>query len=437
MCDEVIGLISLALMFCLIFVGFPIAFTLLFLGLATGMIALGPKTFYLMTLTVFQTMRDPVLSAIPFFLFMGYLLENAGLMQRLFRGIQKLLWRVNGSLYLAVGITATIFAAATGIVGSAVTLLGVMAGRTMISSKYDTKMCAGIITAGGTLGILIPPSIMLVVLGPVAGVSVVDLFAAAVIPGVLLATLFMAYCFIRCLINPKLGPALSESEKPSSMGEVVKELIVGSLPVSVLIAATLGTILFGLATPTEASAMGAAGSMLLAVIYRKITLASLKDSLYRTLEISSMILLLMIGSNFYGAVFSTLGSAQMLTDFFLGLNLPPTLMLMAIMLLVFLLGWPLEWIPIVLIVIPIVLPIVKGLGIDILWFCVLMAVTMQTCWLSPPVALSAYFLKGVVPEWDMKDIYAGMAQFMVLQVVGALLVLFFPALVSWLPEVMR
>jgi tripartite ATP-independent transporter DctM subunit len=272
-------------------------------------------------------------------------------------------------------------------------------------------------------------------MGPVAGVSVVDLFTAAVIPGIMLALLFMAYTTIRCLINPALGPALPESEQGKSLQVVLKELLVGAVPVTILILCTLGSILGGLATPTEAAAMGAAGSFFLVIGYKKLTLKSLKDSLYRTLEISSMILVLVVGSNFFGSVFSRLGSANLLTEFFLKLDLPPMIMLVALMLLVFVLGWPLEWIPIVVIIIPIILPVIIGMKIDLLWFCILMAVTMQTCWLSPPVALSAYYLKGVMPEWDLKDIYLGMMQFMWLQCLGALLILFFPSLATWLPSV--
>ena len=432
---EVLGLVALAVLFAVIFVGYPIAFTLGAVALGTGYIALGPVVFDLAVLQTYSVMKDTVLAAIPFVLFMGFLLEQPGIMERLFNGIQQLLSGLNGSLYLAVLITATIFAAATGIVGSSVTLLGVMAGPSMIKSGYDVKMSAGAITAGGTLGILIPPSVMLIVMGPVVGVPATDLFAAAVLPGLLLSGIFIAWTLIRCWRDPKLGPALPIELRPKSLGPVVMDLAIGVLPVIVVILSTLGVILAGIATPTDAGAVGCAATFILTVGARRLSWAKLRSATYATLEISSMILLLVTASNLFGSVFSRLGSAELLAQGLLSLSLPPMLMLIVILALIFVLGWPLEWVPIVLIVVPIVLPIVQAANIDLIWFCTLVAVTLQTAWLSPPVALSAYFLKGVVPQWDMKDIYAGMVQFMVLQLVGVGLLLIFPKLATWLPSV--
>ena len=432
---EVLGLVALAVLFAMIFVGYPIAFTLGAVALGTGYVALGPVVFDLAVLQTYSVMKDTVLAAIPFFLFMGFLLEQSGIMERLFNGIQQLLSGLNGSLYLAVLITATIFAAATGIVGSSVTLLGVMAGPSMIKSGYDVKMSAGAITAGGTLGILIPPSVMLIVMGPVVGVPATDLFAAAVLPGLLLSGIFIAWTLIRCWRDPKLGPALPIELRPKSLGPVVMDLAIGVLPVIVVILSTLGVILAGIATPTDAGAVGCAATFILTVGARRLSWAKLRSATYATLEISSMILLLVTASNLFGSVFSRLGSAELLAQALLSLSLPPMLMLIVILALIFVLGWPLEWVPIVLIVVPIVLPIVQAANIDLIWFCTLVAVTLQTAWLSPPVALSAYFLKGVVPQWDMKDIYAGMVQFMILQLVAVGLLLIFPKLATWLPSV--
>jgi tripartite ATP-independent transporter DctM subunit len=437
MSPDILGLVALGSLFLFIFVGFPIAFTLLFLGLVAGYIGIGPVVFHLMTLQVYAIMNEQVLAAVPFFLFMGYVLESSGLMERLFKAFQLMLARLNGSLYIAVTATATIFAAATGIVGSSVTLLGVMAGPTMRSSKYDVKLSAGCITAGGTLGILIPPSIMLVVMGPVVGVPVTDLFAAAIFPGIILAALYCGYCLIRCKLNPALGPALPIDQHADSAAWLLKEFGLGVLPVTLVILATLGTIMFGLATPTEGAACGAIGSLLLTMVYRKMTWSNLLTSMFRTVEISAMILLLCAASNFFGAVFSRLGSANLLTKLLLGMQLDPMIMLIAIMALIFVLGWPLEWVPIVLIIIPILMPMVREMGYNLTWFCTLVAVTLQTAWLSPPVALSAYFLKGVVPQWKLQDIYAGMVQFMGLQVLGMGVIMIFPGLATWLPMALR
>lgn len=435
MSPEALGFLSLAALFIAIFAGFPIAFTLIAVALVFGYIALDKQVFYLMTLQFFSVMKETTLAAVPFFLFMGYLLEQVGLMERLFRGVQLMLANVRGALYLAVLITATIFAAATGIVGSSVTLLGVMAAPAMKRSGYDVRMSAGTITAGGTLGILIPPSVMLIVMGPVVGVPVTYLFAAAIIPGLMLSALYIVYTLTRSYLDPRLGPVLPKEEHVS-FGAVLKELLFGIVPVSVIIFATLGVILAGIATPTDAGACGAAAVLALTLIYRRLTWDKLLKAMYSTLRVSSMILLLVAASNFFGAVFSRLGSANWIAESLLGLQFSPTVMLILMLAIIFLLGWPLEWVPIVLIVVPIFLPLTQKLGIDMIWFSTLVAVCLQTAWLSPPVALSAYFLKGVVPEWDLRDIYAGMMQFMCLQLVGLTLLIIFPGLALWLPSVL-
>jgi tripartite ATP-independent transporter DctM subunit len=312
-----------------------------------------------------------------------------------------------------------------------------MAAPAMRRSGYDVRMSAGAIAAGGTLGILIPPSVMLIVMGPVVGVPATDLFAAAIIPGLLLSGLYIAYALTRSYLNPRLGPALPPEARASSLGALFKDLVFGIAPVVVVILATLGVILAGIATPTDAGAVGACAVLVLTLLYRRLSWSSFRRAVMATLEVSCMILLLVAASNFFGAVFSRLGSASMIAESLLSLNLPPTAMLMLILGVIFVLGWPLEWVPIVLIVVPILLPLVQKAGIDLVWFCTLVAVCLQTAWLSPPVALSAYFLRGVVPEWSLKDIYAGMLQFMVLQLGGLALVLAFPQLALWLPNLLR
>jgi tripartite ATP-independent transporter DctM subunit len=299
------------------------------------------------------------------------------------------------------------------------------------------RLSAGVITAGGTLGILIPPSVMLIVMGPVVGVPATDLFAAAVFPGLLLSGLYIVYALVRSHLNPALGPALPPEERAESFGIVVREVLLGIAPIVVVILATLGVILAGIATPTDAGAVGAFAVLVLTLIYRRMSWAGFKRAVFATLEVSCMILLLVAASNYFGAVFSRLGSANLIAESLLTLSFPPTVMLLLILGIIFVLGWPLEWVPIVLIVVPILLPLVTKLGIDLVWFCTLVAVCLQTAWLSPPVALSAYFLKGVVPDWQLKDIYAGMMQFMVLQIIGLLLVLAFPQIALWLPQLMR
>mgnify|MGYP001331708704 FL=1 len=431
-----LGFILIAVMLFAIFIGFPISFTLIFLGFVFGYLGFGKLVFYLMTLQFSMVMTEQALAAVPLFVFMGIMMENAGLMERLFSSVQLMLSRVRGALFYAVLFVSVIFAAATGIVGASVTILGIMAAKSMNKSGYDVRLAAGTITAGGTLGILIPPSIMLVVMGPIMEIPVTDLFAAAIIPGIMLALLYAAYVTIRCALNPKLGPVLPVEDRATSMLEVFKEFLIGLLPPALLVFAALGSILFGYATPTEAAGCGAVGSLLLALAYKKLTLPKLQEALVKTLEISALIMVLVAASNFFGSVFSRLGTPMVLTEFLLQLEMNRYIILGIVLAMIFLLGWPLEWVPIVLIIIPIILPLIEELGFNLTWFAILVAVNLQTAWLSPPVALSAYFLKGVVPEWDLKDIYVGMMQFMVLQVIGLILIVIFPQIALWLPTVL-
>jgi tripartite ATP-independent transporter DctM subunit len=433
---EAIGGWMLVALLATIFAGFPIAFTLIILGIVFGYWGFGDTVFHLMVFQFFATMKEQTLAQVPLFVFMGLLLERAGLMERLFYVTQMLLARVHGSLYLSAMFVATLFGAASGIVGASVTLLGIMAAKAMDKSKYDVRMSAGIITAGGTLGILIPPSVMLVVMGPVVGVPVTDLYAGALMPGIMLAAIYAIYALVRCYLNPSLGPALHEDKHAESKTALFVEFLKGMVPISVLLVASLGTILTGVATPTEGAALGAVGAFVLTVAYRRLTWALFYHSTVKTLEVSCMILFLVAASNFYGGVFSRLGTPEVVSQALLSLELPKMAILAIIMIVIFLLAWPLEWVPIVLIFVPIVLPMVRQLGIDITWFSILVAVNLQTAWLSPPVALSAYFLKGVAPQWQLSDIYKGMMQFMVLQVIGLALVMLFPQIALWLPGVL-
>jgi len=491
------------------------------------------------------------------FVLIGIVMESAGLMERLFSSIQMIMSRVRGALFIAVLIVSTIFAAATGIVGASVTMLGIMAGATMSRAGYDVKLAAGTITAGGTLGILIPPSIMLIVMGPVLEVSTLDLFRGAFIPGALLASLYLLYTLGRCWLNPDLGPILSDEDQPETsrfygaevaliclgvlticrvfglglggtfggfipfgglfaliiiltvayrayrslsilriavpiavlfhlymifanisedgslsimsvvmglfilllayLGRIIysseaekdfyfsdlwDEFFAGLMPPTILISFALGSILLGFATPAEAAAMGAFGSILLAIGYRRFTFQGFFDNLMKALEITVLIMFLVAASNFFGAEFSALGTPKLMTEMLLTLEMSPYIILLFVMALIFLLGWPLEWVPIVLIVVPILLPTVQSLDLHglssydtMVWFGILVAVNLQTAWLSPQVALSAYFLKGVVPNLDLKDIYIGMMQFMLVQLLCLALIFIFPQLVLWLPRV--
>lgn len=434
MSTEMLGLVLLGSLIVGIFLGFPIAFTLIVLAVVFGYIGFGARVFDLMVFQASGLMQEEVLAAVPLFVFMGHLLEQAGLMERLFRSFQYILAPVRGSLYLGVLLTATVFATATGIIGASVTVMGLMAGPAMIRSRYNPAMSAGVITAGGTLGILIPPSVMLVLLGPTVGVSIVKLFAAAIVPGLVLSGLYIVYAMLRSYLNPELGPPLPKDQRATSFAPVLREFFFGMVPLGVLIFAALGSILAGLATPTEGAAMAAFGAVVLTFLYRRLHWRMFRDAVFRTLQTSSLILFLAVAANMYGAVFSRLGTATLITNTLLGLPVPPFGILILLMVVIFILGWPLEWPAIVLIFVPIFIPLVQKLGFDLLWFSTLVAVNLQTAFLSPPVAMAAYYLKAVVPQWNLTDIYRGMMEFMALQVVGLALVLFIPQLALWLPN---
>ena len=434
MSPELLGFVLLGVLFFAIFIGFPIAFTMMVLAFAFGYVALGDMVFYLTVLQTIGLMKEEVLAAVPLFIFMGYLLEEGGLMERLFRAFQLLLGPVPGSLYVGVLLTATIFGIAAGTVGATVAVVGIMAVPTMVRAGYDPRLSAGSITAGGSLGILIPPSVMLVVMGPVMGVSVVELYAASFGPGFLLAGIFIVWALIRCLINPRLGPPLPPAERAASLRALAVELTLGMLPHAVLAVVTLGPILAGMATPTEAAAVGVVGTILMVAAYRTLSWAHFKAAVILTAQQSSMMFFLAVASNIFGAVFTRLGSATLLTETLVGLPLPPMGTMLVIMVLIFLLGWPFEWPTIIFVFVPLLQPAIMALNFDPLWFATLIAVNLQTAFLSPPVATAAYYLKAVAPDWKLTDIYWGMAEFMVLQVIGLLLLLIFPGIALWFPH---
>jgi tripartite ATP-independent transporter DctM subunit len=447
--QEILGLVMLIVMIGAIFIGFPISFTMLFLAFVFGYFGLGPVVFDLAYFQTIGLMKEEVFAAVPLFILMGFIAEQAGLMERLFRAFRNLLAPLRGSLYAVVVLTSAVFAMATGIVGAAVTVLGIMAGPIMIRSGYDGKLSAGAITAGGTLGILIPPSVMLIVMGPVLGVSVGDLYAAAFGPGFMLAGIYLVYLLGRSFLKPSLGPVVPPEERVHSFPRLLWEIITGVVPLLGLIAATLGSILAGLATPTEAAAVGALGAFLLAAAYGRVSYAALRQAVLSTTATSSMVLLLAVTSNIFGAVFSRLGTATWTTENMLALPLSPVVMLVLVIILLFLLGWPFEWPAIILVFLPIFYPIVdalrpalgQSLGIEpdmvMIWFGALVAVTMQTAYLSPPVAMSAYYLKQVVKEWPLLTIYKGMFEFMGLQCIAIALILLLPAIATWLPDYAR
>ena len=439
----IVALVMLGILVATIMIGFPVAFTLMALGVMFGYWAyfqpdqafFDNRVFYLLTQNTFTTMNNDVLVAIPLFLLMGYMVERSNLLDKLFFSVQLALKRVPASLAVATLVTCALFATATGIVGAVVTLMGLLAFPAMLKAGYDVRLASGVICAGGCLGILIPPSIMLIVYAAMAGMSVVQLYAAAIIPGFMLAGMYCVYVMVLAMFKPHLAPPLPREQGNVPVAQVIKMLFTSFVPLAVLILAVLGTIMFGLATPTEAAAVGALGSMLLAVAYRSFTWGRLKESVYLTARTSAMVCFLFVGSATFAGVFGYLGGQGIIEKFVLSLDMNPITFLLVAQLIIFLLGWPLEWTEIIIIFVPIFLPMLPHFGIDPLMFGLLVALNLQTAFLSPPMAMAAYYLKGVAPKHVLlTQIFGGCMPFLYIVLLSMLTVYIWPQIVLWLPK---
>ena len=603
-----VGLLMLSLVVVAIMLGFPTAFTLMGMGMLFTWIAYErdtAKTLDLMVQAAYKVMANDVLISIPLFVFMGYLVERANLIEKLFRSLHLALSRVPGSLAVATLVTCAVFATATGIVGAVVTLMGLLALPPMLRAGYSVQMSSGAITAGGCLGILIPPSVLLIVYGATAGVSVVQLYAGAFFPGIMLAGLYVLYVMILAKLKPRVAPPLSAEDRrvalaprleqagvdgeahavpgllaalrtvgrhrvpaaylvgqllvallplllfaaaaalsyrastavpaaevlpemqqiggsvteapaeprdglaeppsdglatppsdeassepqaasepatgraseqpteapvtggaapvsagPSTMWwvamavavlalgpfylvlnfkrlEIFKMLLTSFFPLMILILAVLGSIVYGLATPTEAAAVGATGGVLLAAAYRQLTFARVRESVFLTAKTSAMVCWLFVGSSIFSAAFALLGGQELVEQWVLGMNLTKTEFLVLSQFIIFVLGWPLEWTEIIVIFMPIFVPLLDNFGVDPLFFGLLVALNLQTAFLSPPVAMAAFYLKGVAPKHvTLNQIFAGMLPFMAIQILAIVLLYQFPAIGLWLPQLL-
>lgn len=442
MTDPQLGMLMLGLFIFIIMLGFPIAFTLMAMGVSFGYYAyytpgqdfFQNRIFTLLVQKTFEVTSSDVLVAVPLFLFMGYLIERANILDRLFYSLQLSMKNVPGALAVATLITCAMFATATGIVGAVVTLMGLLALPAMLRAGYDVKLSAGVVCAGGCLGILIPPSILLIVYAATAGVSAVKLYAAAFFPGFLLAGLYVFYAMARAIINPALAPKLPPEETNVPLGTVIWALATSFLPLALLIVSVLGAILFGLATPSEAAAVGALMSIVLAAAYRSLNFTMMRESVYLTVRATAMVCYLFIGSWTFSAVFAVLGGQTVVEQFFAAMNLSPIGFLLLTQVIIFLLGWPLEWTEIIIIFVPIFLPLLPQYGIDPIFFGILVALNTQTAFNTPPVAMAAFYLKGVAPpQVKLTDIFSGALPFVGLVFFTMALVYIFPGIALWLP----
>jgi tripartite ATP-independent transporter DctM subunit len=425
----------LGLFLFFILLGFPIAFTLMAMGLFFGYLGMGDRVFDLLVQRTYAVMANDVLISVPLFVFMGYVIERANILDRLFRSLQMASGNVPGSLAVATLATCALFATATGIVGAVVTLMGLLAFPAMLKAGYDVRLAAGVTCAGGCLGILIPPSIMLILYGATAGVSVVQLYAAAFIPGVTLAGCYILYVIILAMLKPQVAPPLPPEERNIPFGRVIWALVTSFVPLALLIASVLGAILMGLATPSEAAAMGSLGSVVLAIIYRAFTWAKLRESVYLTARTSAMVCWLFVGSYIFSSVFGYLGGQSVVEEFVKSLPLNSFTFMILAQAIIFVLGWPLEWTEIIVIFVPIFLPLLDDFGVSPLFFGVMIAMNLQTSFLSPPVAMATFYLKGVAPKHvRLEDIFAGVMPFIYIVVMTMVLMYFVPEMVTWLPD---
>ncbi len=446
MTDPQVAIMMLALFILIILLGFPIAFTLMAMGVGFGYYAyydpsrmqsiFDNRVFDLFVNQTYSVMSSDVLTAVPLFLFMGYIVERANIVDRLFTTLQVAARRLPGSMAVAALLTCALFATATGIVGAVVTLMGLLAFPQMLRARYDTSYAAGVICAGGCLGILIPPSIMLIVYSATTNVSVVKLYAGAFLPGFMLAGLYMLYVVGRATLNPGIAPPPREEDIPKMSSLQLAGMVITSfVPLAALILSVLGAILFGLATPSEAAAVGSLGGLILAAMYRSLTWDRLKESVYLTVRTSAMVCWLFVGSWTFSSVFSYLGGEHLVKDFVLSMNLSPITFLILTQIIIFLLGWPLEWSEIIIIFVPIFLPLLSHFNVDPLFFGILIALNLQTSFLTPPMAMAAYYLKGIAPPHvQLGQIFKGCMPYLGMVLISMVMLYIFPGIALWLPE---
>ena len=441
MTDPQVAIFMLSIFIFLVLLGFPIAFTLIPIGVGFGYYAyfqadnlLNNQIFYLLNQNTYSVMESDILVAIPLFLFMGYVVERANIVNRLFFSLQLATRHLPGSMAVAALATCAIFATASGIIGAVVTLMGLLAFPAMVKANYHRGFAAGVICAGGTLGILIPPSIMLIVYAAIAELSVLRLYAAAIIPGFLLAGFYMVYVVTRAYFNPSIAPKPLEEEVPPTR-VIIIQLLTSFVPLALLILSVLGSILLGLATPAEAAAIGAFGGLFLAFCYKALNWKTLKESIFLTAKTTAMVCWLFVGSWTFASVFSYLGGHTIIEHWVLGMNLEPWQFLVLAQLIIFLLGWPLEWTEILIIFVPIFLPMLDAFGVNPYFFAMLVALNLQTSFLTPPMAMAAYYLKGVAGDAiELIEIFKAIMPYLFIVIFTMVLMYNYPGIALYLPD---
>jgi len=418
--------------------GHPLAFVLGGLAVIFGYIGWGPECYGMFMNRIYGLMDNYILIAVPLFIFMAQILDQSGVAESLFDAMRYLFGPVRGGIAIAVVLVSTLFGACTGIIGASVVTMGVLGLPIMLKYGYDKKLSSGCICAGGSLGILIPPSIMLIVMGNQAAISVGKLFAGAIIPGLILSSLYVIYILIRCYINPHIAPALSAEEKSAvSIKQITLRVLKSLVPPMILILGVLGSIFAGVATPTEASGVGAFLAFLLTLLYGRFTWKGLYSAVLQTARSTSMVIIILVGATCFTGVFLGFGGGDVVEEYILGLGFGRWSIFIIMMVVCFILGMFIDWIGIVMITFPIFLPIVAELGFNKFWFVVAVAVMLQDSFLTPPFGYALFYLKGVAPPGvSIGDIYWGAIPFWILMEVGLVIVVIFPETITWLPSVL-
>ena len=424
-------------LFIVIFLGFPVAFALISVAFAFGLYTFGDAVIFQFISKIEGISTNFILAAVPLFVFMGSMLERSGIAQQLFNAIHMWTRRLPGGLSIGTVIMCIIFAASTGVIGATETVVGLLAIPAMLKHKYSHSLISGTICAGGSLGTIIPPSVVVVVLGPIADVSIGDLMVGMLIPGLILALLYIVYIFFLCLIKPENGPRIDAEDEISKLTLNQKLLITvkALIPPLPMIFAVLGSIMLGWAAPTEAAALGAAGSIILSLFYKKLNWETFKGALIKTITVTSMIMFILMAGTMFTGVFAASGGMSVMKNVVESLNLAPWLLLLTFLLVIFIAGFFLEWISILLIFIPVFIPIVNSLGYDPVWFCVLVLIMIQTSYLTPPMAPAIFYLRGVAPkEITLISMYRGVIPFVIIQIIALAIVSYYPETVLWLPD---
>tara|TARA_B100001093_G_scaffold323105_1_gene308289 strand:- start:696 stop:2036 length:1341 start_codon:yes stop_codon:yes gene_type:complete len=432
-----IGLLMFpALMIC-IFIGFPVAFSLMGVAVFFGYYRFGDALVHQLVAKVDDVASYYVLAAVPLFIFMGTMLERAGIAEKLFEAIHLWTRRLPGGLAVGTVLLCVVFAAASGVVGATESVVGLLAIPVMLRYAYDKGLISGTICAGGSLGTIIPPSVVVVILGPVADVSVGDLFVGMLIPGLMLAGLYIVYIVVRCMIRPQDGPSLPPDENDPPF---IQKLIITAtalVPPLILIFAVLGTIMLGWATPTEAAAMGAIGTVLMTIFYGSFNIGIMQEAFFKTLQITAMILTILLGGVMFAGVFVALGGISAVQNLLEAAQLGPWATMLILMLIAFIAGFVLDLISIILIIIPVSVAVLRAMGVDDVWFCIMFLVVIQTSYLTPPMAPAIFYLRGISPpEIRLADMYKGVLPFIALEFICLGLIMAFPDLALKLPELL-